>query len=792
MPFPRLLPVDQFNGAVWSQYDGYGYGVVHVDAVAGSYARYARRINFTTMAVETGFDAQTISANHTVESAWACPLGIFLECLSSVTQKYDVYFSPTWSGTYTRVLQLGDIDGGTTQNHNVQILHNFCYDSVRGCVYIGEYNTKSAAGVAGDYVIRLMKTTNGTDWSELARWNAAATTQAACTIRHLHGISQDPYTGYVWISTGDSPSQSHQIEWNPTTGTWADDLYGTTLNARTGFRCWSGDISSAIGESARSINTVFTDKYAYWFADSDAPDGGVFRVVKATGAFEPCQSNYLDLFPSAGSLAYGWIGMALTDGRVLLTQVMDASAAATQHLMRVYANDHPDSRNFRCVGVMPINSTDGARVRGMFYIPGTTKFCISITGIGAQEIGYGSTSAATGCTAVLQVNGDFVDHIPHTLAPCRWVSTTGSDANSGQDPRNSWATLKYALTAKFRYGVRVMMGAGTFTELDTVPVFTPAVGAVTHVSDIVTVTGAGVGSTIIDFSSAGAGVLFAPTLASTMLFENLSITSSYATGSGAKIWTNGNTNASNLIVRDCDWGVTGANVQNCVVQREGTFLALRSKFRTATNPGSAFVQAIDTNTYTTVQNIILIGCILAGGDASCRLDQAVTFRAFNCVFKAGQTHGCLYLVTTAAALLQLHNNIFEGVAVFNSISPTLVQIGKNYAEGTQTALVALGGTLVTTGGAWVAASSNDYTPTAASTCISAGSANPYGLLVDTRYMQQYPIPDINGGAFKSPATIGPVEYLPGQRVAISRNQPSALRAAPTAVRASPVPSRATN
>jgi hypothetical protein len=69
-----------------------------------------------------------------------------------------------------------------------------CYNPEDGVVLLGEYPL-------GDDVTRILRSTDhGCTWTVATRLP---------DVRHVHAIQRDPYTGDVWITTGDTDDESH-------------------------------------------------------------------------------------------------------------------------------------------------------------------------------------------------------------------------------------------------------------------------------------------------------------------------------------------------------------------------------------------------------------------------------------------------------------------------------------------------------------------------------------------------------------------------------------------------------
>lgn len=81
-------------------------------------------------------------------------------------------------------------------------------------------------------------------------------------IRHIHAIQRDPYTGKLWICTGDEDKE-------PMIG-WSEDCFKTITPIGQGSQKW------------RACQLVFTEQSVFWGTDTGSSDfGGVYRWDKA-------------------------------------------------------------------------------------------------------------------------------------------------------------------------------------------------------------------------------------------------------------------------------------------------------------------------------------------------------------------------------------------------------------------------------------------------------------------------------------------------------------------------------
>ena len=83
-------------------------------------------------------------------------------------------------------------------------------------------------------------------------------------IRHVHAIQKDPFTGKIWICTGDSDEESFIA--------WTDDGLKTIHTIISG------------SQAARACQLVFTESSVLWGTDSGAYDNpGIYKWDKSSG-----------------------------------------------------------------------------------------------------------------------------------------------------------------------------------------------------------------------------------------------------------------------------------------------------------------------------------------------------------------------------------------------------------------------------------------------------------------------------------------------------------------------------
>jgi hypothetical protein len=109
-------------------------------------------------------------------------------------------------------------------------------------------------------------------------------------IRHIHALQADPYTGKLWICTGDEDSEA-MIG-------WSEDNFNTLVPIGIGSQKW------------RTCQLVFTEEAIYWGADTGSEDfAGIYKWEKQSQKLNRLQS--ID-----GAIFYG---TRLANGTIIMS-----------------------------------------------------------------------------------------------------------------------------------------------------------------------------------------------------------------------------------------------------------------------------------------------------------------------------------------------------------------------------------------------------------------------------------------------------------------------------------------
>lgn len=122
------------------------------------------------------------------------------------------------------------------------------YDPENEIVYFGDYHLGTGVEVN---VHRGLN--GGEDWE-------VAFSFEPDDIRHLHSVQYDPYSGYLWLGTGDSDEQSR--------------VYYTKDNFET------LELVAKGSQDYRIVTYAFTEDYIYWGADAPSVPQKIMRISR--------------------------------------------------------------------------------------------------------------------------------------------------------------------------------------------------------------------------------------------------------------------------------------------------------------------------------------------------------------------------------------------------------------------------------------------------------------------------------------------------------------------------------
>jgi hypothetical protein len=209
----------------------------------GLFYTYGKHLNVTYDGFQTHQQLSSLPQYPTRGSkVLVTPFGYFYCCGRSTHVSHDLM---NWQHSFT-----------TTVNEDVRSLrHGIDYwweeESNTGYLYGGEYSADPNhrhSVYRGSFVPdREAKWDQILAFASLAEWERDWSIRDA--VRHIHVVSVDPYTGHVWVGTGDANVHSRII--------YSDDRGENFRLVGMGEQVW------------RTLSIWFTEHYVYWNMDTE-------------------------------------------------------------------------------------------------------------------------------------------------------------------------------------------------------------------------------------------------------------------------------------------------------------------------------------------------------------------------------------------------------------------------------------------------------------------------------------------------------------------------------------------
>lgn len=178
------------------------------------------------------------------------PFGYFVQCTKSIFKSSDLL---NWTPSIAMNMK--------------GLYHSLAFDwdpaSQSGYLYAGEYSVNS---LDSHSVYKGVFPAAGEDtwkavlnFASLVEWeNDPSILNAA---RHIHVVAVDPYTGHVWVGTGDSDMHSKLL--------YSDDKGETFKLVGMGSQSW------------RTLSIWFTEQYVYWNMDTHRCGQSIWRIPRS-------------------------------------------------------------------------------------------------------------------------------------------------------------------------------------------------------------------------------------------------------------------------------------------------------------------------------------------------------------------------------------------------------------------------------------------------------------------------------------------------------------------------------
>jgi hypothetical protein len=164
-----------------------------------------------------------------------------------------LYWSPWGEGSIRRSIDDGDnwCDVHTwTDATKERGIWGICEDLL-GCLYAGMYTTAPTTKFKDDRIFR--STDGGDNWTTVYDGND----------RHIHDVACDPYTGYIYATTGDAAKEIHIIRSIDNGDSWEvinSEIRCFAINFLPGMRLFGDDVDGTIYKTTDDI--TFTAVYS--------------------------------------------------------------------------------------------------------------------------------------------------------------------------------------------------------------------------------------------------------------------------------------------------------------------------------------------------------------------------------------------------------------------------------------------------------------------------------------------------------------------------------------------------
>lgn len=159
-----------------------------------------------------------------------------------------MWYLPSGGHKFRKTMKLSHFGLGVGRG----ILSNGLLSVHNGRFFFGEY-----FGNQGRSNVNIYESMdNGQTWEVAYRFRPGS-------IRHVHALQEDPYTGRLWVCTGDHDHEAMIA--------WSDDGFRTINQIGTGSQVW------------RTTQLVFTENAVFWGTDTGSEDlSGIYCWDKVT------------------------------------------------------------------------------------------------------------------------------------------------------------------------------------------------------------------------------------------------------------------------------------------------------------------------------------------------------------------------------------------------------------------------------------------------------------------------------------------------------------------------------
>lgn len=500
VPAPTVEPVDYLTGVKILEV-GANWLFGHSSATTRTLSKYARSTyveSVPVMSPTTTFP--NVTGSDVIQEIMQLSNDVLLVEVGSPTGNdiiYEVTTSDEWATcSYVPWLYLGadnpttGVGGNARGTVGYRTLSKFnIATDTNGDIYVGEYiGTATALGQR----IRLLKLAAGASiWQTVWSLNVGAAEQQ---IRHIHCCQIDPYTGALWIGTGDydlfnsgvsgatSKDQSWALVWDKVaalpdaTVYTTSDLMVAQLLTTSGVKLFHGD------QKSRSVQFTFRADGVFCMADASPntveshQNCGIFKFNHAATT---CERVYA--ITDENQSISGYFCVETADGTMVFLPSGGDNATFTTYRIPIITSR--DGIDFAVAGKIQKVPDAQSIPYGSRFDPVTGYIFVSYDNIVGK--------AAQVKTLVFRVledsphnkvawDGSKIICEPETLHPVYWVdlaNVTGSAVDAagpqGHSPRAPWLTFGYAMQSNR------MTAGGRLKVMDTATVQTTAIATLT-------------------------------------------------------------------------------------------------------------------------------------------------------------------------------------------------------------------------------------------------------------------------------------------------------------------------
>jgi hypothetical protein len=205
------------------------------------------------------------SFSYDIESGLPTPFGNYILAKRETVNAPRKIYKADYSSSSMKVVDAAYPADTSLIPFSTVMYNGWSYDANLHNVYMGQYTSLDSG--YENYRIRILKGTDDSPWQTVYTFPARKDTGYYGGIRHVHAVQTDPYTGDVWIATGDANSQSRIYR---NTNHMTPDSTG---NAPL-------ELIGVGSPEFRVVSFSFSRSYIYYFMDAPSNPQSIFRIPR--------------------------------------------------------------------------------------------------------------------------------------------------------------------------------------------------------------------------------------------------------------------------------------------------------------------------------------------------------------------------------------------------------------------------------------------------------------------------------------------------------------------------------